>query len=78
MAIPPPPWEIKRNLLTKALEEADPVTGCPPDKRSMRDHLRYGVINLDKPTGPTSHEVVAWVKRIMNIGRAGHGGTLET
>jgi H/ACA ribonucleoprotein complex subunit 4 len=78
LEIPSPPWEIKRTLLTKALEETDPKIGCLPDKRSMRDHLRYGVINLDKPTGPTSHEIVAWVKRILNIGRAGHGGTLET
>jgi H/ACA ribonucleoprotein complex subunit 4 len=72
-----PPWEITRSLLAKASEETDPKYGCTPENRSFRNHLRYGVINLDKPPGPTSHEVVAWVKRIMNIERAGHGGTLE-
>jgi H/ACA ribonucleoprotein complex subunit 4 len=35
------------------------------------------VLNLDKPSGPTSHEVVAWIKRIIQIPRAGHGGTLD-
>jgi tRNA U55 pseudouridine synthase TruB len=39
--------------------------------------VEYGVINLDKPPGPTSHEVVAWVKKLLNIPKAGHGGTLE-
>jgi H/ACA ribonucleoprotein complex subunit 4 len=73
-----PPWEITRSLLVKASEETDPKSGCTPENRSFRDHLRYGVINLDKPPGPTSHEVVAWVKRIVKIERAGHGGTLET
>ncbi|MDD1775920.1 MAG: RNA-guided pseudouridylation complex pseudouridine synthase subunit Cbf5, partial [Candidatus Methanomethylicus sp.] len=33
--------------------------------------------NLDKPPGPSSHEVVAWVKRLLDLGRAGHGGTLD-
>jgi H/ACA ribonucleoprotein complex subunit 4 len=36
-----------------------------------------GIINLDKPRGPTSHEIVAWVKRILNLKRGGHGGTLD-
>jgi len=36
-----------------------------------------GVIPLDKPPGPTSHEVVAWVKRMFGLSKAGHGGTLD-
>jgi H/ACA ribonucleoprotein complex subunit 4 len=39
--------------------------------------MQYGVINLDKQRGPTSHEVVSWVRRILNIDNAGHGGTLD-
>ena len=39
--------------------------------------LQKGVINLDKPAGPTSHEVAAWVKRILHIKKAGHIGTLD-
>lgn len=40
-------------------------------------HIQFGVINLDKPPGPTSHEVVAWIKKILNLEKAGHGGTLD-
>jgi len=72
-----PPWEISRDLVIKADEATDPSYGCLPDGRSMRDHLRYGVVNLDKPSGPSSHEVVAWVKRILRVEHAGHGGTLD-
>jgi H/ACA ribonucleoprotein complex subunit 4 len=39
--------------------------------------LNSGVINLDKPQGPTSHQVSAWVKKIFDAERAGHGGTLD-
>ncbi len=72
-----PPWTIKREVLIKDEEPTDPRYGCPPEKRTIEQLLEYGVINLDKPPGPTSHEVVAWVKRILGIERAGHGGTLE-
>ncbi|HUW48735.1 MAG TPA: hypothetical protein VMW36_08330 [Patescibacteria group bacterium] len=39
--------------------------------------MNYGVINLDKQAGPSSHEVAAWVKRILKQDKVGHGGTLE-
>jgi H/ACA ribonucleoprotein complex subunit 4 len=71
------PWEIKRTLLTKAEEETDPNHGCKPQERSPQDYIRFGVINLDKPSGPSSHEVAAWVKRLLNLKHAGHGGTLD-
>jgi tRNA U55 pseudouridine synthase TruB len=29
----------------------------------QQEYIKYGTINLDKPAGPTSHEVAAWVKR---------------
>ncbi|HSD05364.1 MAG TPA: RNA-guided pseudouridylation complex pseudouridine synthase subunit Cbf5 [Nitrosopumilaceae archaeon] len=47
------------------------------DKRSVDQLLNYGLILLDKPNGPTSHETVAWVKKIFNIQKAGHSGTLD-
>jgi H/ACA ribonucleoprotein complex subunit 4 len=48
-----------------------------PDQRSIAELLECGVINLDKPAGPTSHEVASWVKGILHIKRAGHSGTLD-
>jgi len=72
-----PPWTIKRELLTKVEEETDLKYGTPPQERSLKDHTRFGLVNLDKPSGPTSHEVVAWVRRILHVEHAGHGGTLD-
>jgi H/ACA ribonucleoprotein complex subunit 4 len=72
-----PPWTIQRELLTKTEEEISLEYGHYPEKRPIKDHIRYGLINLDKPPGPSSHEVVAWVKRILNLQHAGHSGTLE-
>jgi len=71
------PWEIRRQLLIKAEEETDPNYGCKSEERQIADYIRFGIINLDKPAGPSSHEVAAWTKRILNIEEAGHGGTLD-
>jgi len=58
-------------------DETSPEYGTLPYERPIQEHILNGVINLDKPPGPTSHEVVAWIKKMFNIERAGHGGTLE-
>ncbi|AEC51146.1 H/ACA RNA-protein complex component Cbf5p [Pyrococcus sp. NA2] len=72
------PADIKREILIKDEKaETNPKWGFPPDKRPIELHIQYGVINLDKPPGPTSHEVVAWIKKIFNLEKAGHGGTLD-
>jgi H/ACA ribonucleoprotein complex subunit 4 len=47
------------------------------EKRTIQQLLDYGFILLDKPNGPTSHETVAWIKKILNIPKAGHSGTLD-
>merc|ERR1712010_106461 len=51
--------------------------GCSPLKRSLHDYVRSGVINLDKPANPSSHEVVAWIRRILKVEKTGHSGTLD-
>jgi H/ACA ribonucleoprotein complex subunit 4 len=51
--------------------------GHSPLKRPLADYLKYGVINLDKPANPSSHEVVAWIKRILRVEKTGHSGTLD-
>jgi H/ACA ribonucleoprotein complex subunit 4 len=58
-------------------EESDPRYGAAPSKRSVESLLEYGLIALDKPRGPTSHEVVAWVRKMLGVERAGHSGTLD-
>jgi H/ACA ribonucleoprotein complex subunit 4 len=72
------PWEINRELIEKTKDKTNAEYGCDPKQRSVDNYIKYGVISLDKPAGPTSHEVAAWVKRIIKINRIGHGGTLET
>ena len=71
------PWEKERKLVVKAEEDTDPRYGHKPQERPIKDYIQSGMINLDKPSGPSSHEVTAWVKRILGLGHAGHGGTLE-
>ncbi len=51
--------------------------GCNPYKRPIKDLINNGIVVIDKPKGPTSHEVSNWVKRILNINVAGHCGTLD-
>lgn len=51
--------------------------GKAPGQRSVRELLNNGFINLDKPAGPSSHQVVAWVKEALEREKAGHGGTLD-
>nr|XP_023025784.1 H/ACA ribonucleoprotein complex subunit 4 [Leptinotarsa decemlineata] len=52
-------------------------TGSSPLKRDISEYVRSGYINLDKPSNPSSHEVVAWIKRILKVEKTGHSGTLD-
>ena len=36
-----------------------------------------GVVNLDKPVGPTSHDMVGLLRRLTGTRRIGHAGTLD-
>lgn len=51
--------------------------GSSPLNRSIEDYVKSGCINLDKPVNPSSHEVVAWIKRILRVQKTGHSGTLD-
>jgi tRNA pseudouridine55 synthase len=37
----------------------------------------HGVLVVDKPAGPTSHDIVDGVRRLLQVRRAGHTGTLD-
>jgi H/ACA ribonucleoprotein complex subunit 4 len=52
-------------------------SGCSPLKRDITNYIKSGVINLDKPSNPSSHEVVAWLRRILRVEKTGHSGTLD-
>jgi tRNA pseudouridine55 synthase len=61
----------------------------PPDERDPATLLRFGVVNLDKPPGPSAHQVAAWVRDMVTdaladldpggpaVERVAHAGTLD-
>ncbi len=72
------PFEkVKRKVLVKKESGTNPSLGCKPEERTTKDIINYGVINIDKPKGPTSHQVSDFVQKILNIKKSGHSGTLD-
>ena len=52
-------------------------SGRRPQDRSVEELIADGVIVVDKPSGPTSHQVTSWVCDIFGSNKAAHGGTLD-
>jgi H/ACA ribonucleoprotein complex subunit 4 len=65
------------NLIEIDQDVTDDAYGTYYDKRTIEQLLNYGIILLDKPPGPTSHETVAWAKRLLKLPKIGHSGTLD-
>ena len=65
------PSDKKRKRLIKVTAKTNPNYGKSPDEMNVKELLNNGFINLDKPSGPTSHQVVAWIKEILVIDKAG-------
>ncbi len=51
--------------------------GKNPGDRTVKELLDTGIININKFSGPTSHQVSAYVKEILKLKKAGHSGTLD-
>ena len=64
-------------LLVRSYKYTPINAGSSPTQRPLEEHLKYGVINLDKPANPSSHEIVAWIKKILEVEKTGHSGTLD-
>ncbi|HLC53292.1 MAG TPA: RNA-guided pseudouridylation complex pseudouridine synthase subunit Cbf5 [Candidatus Nanoarchaeia archaeon] len=45
--------------------------------KSTADLLKFSIINIDKPSGPTSFQVSQFVKNILNLSKTSHAGTLD-
>jgi len=70
------PFEtIKREILVKKEYKAE--YGKTPEERTTKELINFGIVNIDKPQGPTSHQVSDYVQKILNIKKAGHSGTLD-
>ncbi len=68
---------VVSKMLTREEAETNENYGYYPHERPIEELLKYGVIFLDKIKGPTSHQMVAWVKEILGIKKAGQTGTLD-
>src|SRR3989344_2269983 len=72
------PFErIQRRVLVKKESETNWDYGQNPEKRSVEELINYGIINLNKFSGPTSHQISDYVQKILNIDKSGHSGTLD-
>mgnify|MGYP001592662780 FL=1 len=65
------------SALTFIKKEAKGEFGKQPQERTIEEKLKYAIINLDKPKGPTSHQVSEYVQKLLNLKKAGHSGTLD-
>ena len=72
------PFEkVKRKIFVKKEAKTDAKLGCIPEKRKTEEIITYGVVNINKPQGPTSHQVSDFVQKILHINKSGHSGTLD-
>src|SRR3989338_8239354 len=72
------PFErTERKILVRKEAETDEKYGCNPQDRKTDEIINYGIVNIDKPKGPTSHQVSAFVQDILHISKSGHSGTLD-
>lgn len=68
----------KREIFVRLKDEqTNPQWGKRPQDRGLEEYIKYSLVVLDKPRGPSSHETVAWLKRILGVEVAGHSGTLD-
>ena len=68
--------KLQSGMLPVAEADAGPF-GSTPNEREVAQLLESSVVVIDKPAGPTSHQVAAWVRDMLGVGQAGHGGTLD-
>ncbi len=69
--------DFEERFYVKEEGSTDESYGCYPFNRPMEEYIRKGFVVIDKPMGPSSHEVVVWVRRILNVQKTGHTGTLD-
>ena len=70
---------MKQNMEKQIFVKKEVVRefGINPEEKTTETLLKYGIINIDKPKGPTSHQTSDYVKKILKLNKAGHSGTLD-
>ncbi len=64
-------------MITKEDSSTNEKYGAHAEKRTIEQLMEYGVINLNKPQGPTSHQTVAWIRDILKLKKISHTGTID-
>lgn len=64
-------------FVQKVDAQTNPHFGKRPEERTWQERIHNGIVIIDKPAGPTSHQVSAYVQQILRIDKAGHSGTLD-
>lgn len=72
------PYEdLQREIHIIKEAHSNPKYGCKPEERPIKRLIDYGIINVNKHSGPTSHQIADYVKKILNLAKVGHSGTLD-
>ena len=67
---------MKEDIIVKVEAKTDNRYGSRPEERNIKDMIDYGIVVIQKPAGPTSHQVSDYVKKMLHIDKVGHSGTL--
>jgi len=70
-------FETPVEVLIRKESHTDEQYGCHPNKRDIQTLLNYGIVNINKPSGPSSHQVSAYLQEILHLQKSGHSGTLD-
>jgi H/ACA ribonucleoprotein complex subunit 4 len=74
-------WNYKMGLLPFEKKKRKIIvkkeTEIKTEERTLKEMIEYGIIVINKPAGPSSHQVSDYVKKILEINKAGHSGTLD-
>ena len=68
---------MSKTIILDDAASTDDAIGTYPDHKTIEQRLESGFFLLDKGAGPTSHQVAAWVRDMLELPRLGHGGTLD-
>jgi len=75
------PFEKEQEEIVFVKEKEDyqtnPTYGKKPEDRTTEELLDSSIVVIDKPPGPTSHQVSAYAKGILKVKKMGHSGTLD-
>src|SRR3989344_9025553 len=72
------PFEtLTREINIRKEATTNPAYGHTPEQRPIKEHISYGIAVINKPSGPTSHQVADYVSKILELPRAGNTGTLD-